>query len=111
MPPRGLSLPADPSRLHQVVTNLLSNAIKFTPAGGTITTELRRDGDDAVLTVSDTGIGIEPQFLPLIFDRFTQADVSSTRGFGGLGIGLAIVRHLVEMHGGTVRAESGGSGG
>ncbi|HEX8616576.1 MAG TPA: ATP-binding protein [Thermoanaerobaculia bacterium] len=110
LPPQPLMLTADPARLHQVVTNLLSNAIKFTPAAGTITVELRSDADAATLTVRDTGIGIDADFLPFIFDRFTQADVSSTRGFGGLGIGLAIVRHLVELHGGTVHAESAGSG-
>ncbi|HEX8253726.1 MAG TPA: ATP-binding protein [Thermoanaerobaculia bacterium] len=110
LPPSPVTLVADAARLHQVVTNLLSNAVKFTPAQGTVRIELQREDGDGVLSVTDTGIGIDPQFLPFIFDRFTQADTSSTRGFGGLGLGLAIVRHLVELHGGSVRAESAGSG-
>ncbi|MCA1559844.1 MAG: response regulator [Acidobacteria bacterium] len=98
----------DPDRLQQVIWNLLSNAVKFTPAGGKVTVVLARDGDSDYLTVSDTGIGIDPAFLPNVFDTFRQADASSTRAHGGLGLGLSIVRHLVEMHGGTVRAESDG---
>jgi signal transduction histidine kinase len=101
---------ADPDRLQQVFWNLLSNAVKFTPARGRITCHLRRDGDDLALRVSDTGAGIDPKFLPCVFDRFRQADSSSTRSQGGLGIGLTIVRHIVELHGGTVRAESAGEG-
>jgi signal transduction histidine kinase/CheY-like chemotaxis protein len=98
----------DATRLQQVVGNLLSNAMKFTPAGGRITVDLRPDGAGSCLMVTDTGIGIEASVLPHIFDRFRQADTTSRRGHGGLGLGLAIVRHLVELHGGTVRAESGG---
>jgi len=98
----------DPSRFQQVVWNLLSNAIKFTPAGGSVGVRLRRLGGQIELEVSDTGPGIEPDFLPHVFDRFRQADSSSSRSHGGLGLGLAIVRHLVELHGGTVRAESAG---
>jgi CheY-like chemotaxis protein len=98
----------DATRLQQVVSNLVSNAVKFTAAGGRITVDLGPDGAAARLAVSDTGIGIEPDVLPLIFDRFRQADTTSRRGHGGLGLGLAIVRHLVELHGGTVRADSEG---
>jgi CheY-like chemotaxis protein/two-component sensor histidine kinase len=101
---------ADPARLQQVVWNLLSNAIKFTPAGGKITVRLGRRGDDAEIVVSDTGTGIRPEVLPHIFDRFHQADNSITRRFGGLGLGLSIVKHLVELHGGSVSAESEGEG-
>jgi PAS domain S-box-containing protein len=98
----------DPNRLQQVVWNLLSNAIKFTPNGGKVTVELERAGGDVKIRISDTGIGIKEDFLPHVFDRFRQADASSIRKFGGLGLGLAIVRHLVEMHGGTVSALSNG---
>ena len=101
---------ADPVRLQQIVANLLSNAVKFTPEGGTICVGVRRDGGQAELTVSDTGKGISPEFLPHVFERFRQADSSTTRREGGLGLGLAIVRHLVEMHGGTVEATSAGIG-
>jgi len=99
---------ADSSRLQQIVWNLLSNAIKFTPNGGSVHVTLQRIGSQVELGVRDTGIGIEAEFLPHVFDRFRQADASTTRSVGGLGLGLAIVRHLVELHGGTVRAESGG---
>jgi signal transduction histidine kinase len=98
----------DASRLQQVVWNLLSNAIKFTPAGGCVAVRLQSEGSNVLLRVSDTGCGISPDFLPFIFDRFRQADGTSTRNHGGLGLGLAIVRHLVELHGGTVHAESQG---
>lgn len=100
----------DSSRLQQVVWNLLANAIKFTPAGGKV--EIRVERADAALqiSVSDSGQGISPEFLPFIFDRFRQADSSSTRSHGGLGLGLAIVRHLVELHGGSVHADSDGLG-
>jgi signal transduction histidine kinase/ActR/RegA family two-component response regulator len=98
----------DPDRLQQVIWNLLSNAVKFTPSGGTVTIRLRRDDAVDELSVSDTGIGIEPAFLPNVFDMFRQADASSTRAHGGLGLGLSIVRNLVEMHGGDVRVESDG---
>lgn len=100
----------DATRLQQVAWNLLSNAVKFTPTGGRITVQLEQVGDEAHLTVSDTGKGINPDFLPHVFDYFRQADGSTTRKFGGLGLGLAIVRHLVELHGGTVKAASPGEG-
>jgi CheY-like chemotaxis protein/two-component sensor histidine kinase len=100
----------DAARLQQVVWNLLSNAIKFTPAGGRVEVRLERAGANVEIKVSDCGQGISADFLPFIFDRFRQADGTSTRRHGGLGLGLAIVRHLVELHGGTVRAESAGDG-
>ncbi len=101
----------DFQRLQQVVWNLLSNAIKFTPEGGGVELTLAEsDKGKLRLTVTDNGIGIDPEFLPRVFDRFRQADGSSTRKHGGLGLGLAIVRHIVEQHGGTVSAESGGPG-
>jgi CheY-like chemotaxis protein/two-component sensor histidine kinase len=98
----------DPARLQQIVWNLLSNAIKFTPAGGTIRVQLRRIGTDAGIIVTDSGVGIRPEVLPDIFDRFHQADQSITRRFGGLGLGLSIVKHLVELHGGSIAAHSDG---
>ncbi|HEV2845452.1 MAG TPA: ATP-binding protein, partial [Thermoanaerobaculia bacterium] len=98
----------DPDRLQQVAWNLLSNAIKFTPRGGEVTVRLSREGDDLRFEVSDTGEGITPEFLPHVFERFRQENGSTTRVHGGLGLGLAIVRHLVELHGGTVEAESAG---
>ncbi|MEH2463332.1 hybrid sensor histidine kinase/response regulator [Nostoc sp.] len=98
----------DPSRLQQVVWNLLSNAVKFTPSEGQVEIRLERVGTQAQIQVSDTGKGIEPEFLPHVFDYFRQADNSTTRAFGGLGLGLAIVRQIVELHGGTVHAESEG---
>ncbi|HZN63895.1 MAG TPA: response regulator [Tepidisphaeraceae bacterium] len=100
----------DPDRLQQVVWNLLSNAVKFTPVGGRITVALDRVAGQSQVRVTDTGQGIDPKFLPYVFDRFRQADASSTRHHGGLGIGLTIVRHIVELHGGTVEAESRGAG-
>ena len=100
---------ADPDRLQQVVWNLLSNAIKFTPERGHVSLRLANAGAYVEITVSDTGTGIDPEFLPHVFERFRQADVGSRRRYGGLGLGLAIVRHLVELHGGTVTAESPGS--
>jgi signal transduction histidine kinase/ActR/RegA family two-component response regulator len=100
----------DPERLQQVVWNLLSNAVKFTPEGGHVGITLTRDGGQVVVTVRDDGKGINAEFLPFLFERFRQADSSSTRAHGGLGLGLAIVRHLVELHGGAVRAESAGEG-
>jgi len=99
---------ADSARLHQIIWNLLSNAVKFTPNGGRINVRVEQDGTDARVTVKDTGQGIDSEFLPRVFDRFRQADSSTTRSFGGLGLGLAIVRHLVELHGGTVSAQSDG---
>jgi signal transduction histidine kinase/ActR/RegA family two-component response regulator len=100
----------DPDRLQQVIWNLLSNAVKFTPPGGTVTIALSRIGAMDEIRVRDTGIGIDAAFLPSVFETFRQADASSTRTHGGLGLGLSIVRHLVEMHAGTVRAESDGRG-
>ncbi|WP_445629722.1 PAS domain S-box protein [Nostoc sp. DSM 114167] len=96
----------DSSRLQQVIWNLVSNAIKFTPQGGEIEISLESVGSQVKLRVSDTGKGISPDFLPFVFDYFRQADGATTRKFGGLGLGLAIVRHIVELHGGTVKAES-----
>jgi PAS domain S-box-containing protein/excisionase family DNA binding protein len=102
----------DPDRLQQVIWNLLSNSIKFTAATGRIELQLVRapDAREAQIIVKDTGIGISPDFLPHVFDRFRQADSTSTRNYGGLGLGLALVRHMVEMHGGHVRADSAGTG-
>ena len=98
----------DPNRVQQIVWNLLSNAIKFTPAGGEVRVELAADDDSLCLSVSDTGIGISPEFLPHVFERFRQADSSSTRAHSGVGLGLAIVRHLVQLHNGSVEAKSDG---
>jgi signal transduction histidine kinase/ActR/RegA family two-component response regulator len=98
----------DRERLHQVFANLLSNSLKFTPAGGSISVRCDRQGDDVTAIVVDTGHGIEAEFLPFMFRRFAQADTSITRRHGGLGLGLAIVRHLVELHGGSVTATSPG---
>jgi signal transduction histidine kinase/CheY-like chemotaxis protein len=100
----------DPGRLQQVVWNLLVNAVKFTPTGGRVEVRLEAVGSDARITVSDTGQGIAPDFLPYVFERLRQADVTSTRAQAGLGLGLAIVQHLVALHGGTVRADSPGVG-
>jgi CheY-like chemotaxis protein len=100
----------DAARLQQAAWNILINALKFTPAGGAVTIGLREMAGNAQLTVSDTGMGIAPEFIPHVFERFRQADGSITRRHGGLGLGLAIVRHIVEMHGGVVHAESAGEG-
>ena len=100
----------DPDRLQQVVWNLVSNAVKFTPSGGRVEVRLERVNSHIEVAVSDTGVGISPDFLPYVFDRFRQADTGTTRSTGGLGLGLAIVRHIIEMHGGTVEATSGGQG-
>jgi PAS domain S-box-containing protein len=108
--PRAGSVAGDPARLQQVVWNLLSNAVKFTPEGGVVKIGVERLLAQARITVSDTGQGIAPDFLPYVFDRFRQADGSTTRLHGGLGLGLAIVRHLVEAHGGSVHAYSTGAG-
>jgi PAS domain S-box-containing protein len=108
--PNAGPISGDSDRLQQIVWNLVSNAIKFTPSGGLVQVRLERVDSQVEITVSDTGAGINPEFLPFVFDRFRQADSSSTRKAGGLGLGLAIVRHLVELHGGTVRAESEGVG-
>jgi CheY-like chemotaxis protein len=105
-----LVVDGDLTRLTQVVANLLNNAAKYTPAGGRITLATLRDGDDAVIRVSDTGIGIPADRLPEVFEMFAQVERSSARAQGGLGIGLALVRRLVEMHGGSVVAQSAGPG-
>ncbi len=101
---------ADGDRIQQILWNLLSNAVKFTPSGGRVCIQGRREDGEVILSVTDTGEGIEAAFLPFAFDRFRQADASTTRTHGGLGLGLAIVRHLTELHGGTTRAESDGKG-
>jgi len=105
-----LSIPGDPVRLQQVVWNLLSNAIKFTPRGGRVQIRSERVNSHLEIVVSDTGQGISSDFLPHVFDRFRQADQKTSRQHGGMGLGLSIVRHLVELHGGTVRAMSEGEG-
>jgi len=105
-----ITIPGDPVRLQQVVWNLLSNAIKFTPRDGRVQIRSERVNSHLEIVVSDTGQGIAPDFLPHVFDRFRQADQKTSRQHGGMGLGLAIVRHLVEMHGGSVRAASEGEG-
>jgi hypothetical protein len=100
----------DPDRIQQVLWNLLSNAVKFTPAGGRVSIRLRRAEGNARVEVTDSGKGISPQFLPHVFERFRQADATPQRLQGGLGLGLAISRQLVEMHGGAIRADSPGEG-
>jgi PAS domain S-box-containing protein len=105
-----LNIQGDPARLQQVAWNLLSNAVKFTPNGGRVRVEVRRVGEFAELAVIDSGPGIKPSFLPHVFERFRQADGSTTRQHGGLGLGLAIAKHLVEMHGGEIAADSEGEG-
>jgi signal transduction histidine kinase/CheY-like chemotaxis protein len=108
--PRVGAISGDSARLQQVVWNLLSNAVKFTPEGGRVDVILEQLNSHVRIKVSDNGKGIRPEFLPRVFDRFRQGDSSITRAYGGLGLGLAIVRHLVELHGGTVQAESEGEG-
>ena len=108
--PRAGPVTGDPARLQQVVWNLLMNAVKFTPRGGRVELVLRGAGPHVEIVVGDTGQGIAPEMLPHVFERFRQADSSSTRAHGGLGLGLALVRHLVELHGGTVAAGSAGAG-
>ncbi|WP_437904414.1 PAS domain-containing protein [Sorangium sp. So ce327] len=111
-PGEGLShVCGDPDRLQQVMWNLLSNAVKFTPKRGLVTVRVGRSDAQVAISVTDNGKGIATSFLPYVFDRFRQGDSSPTRAHGGLGLGLAIVRHLVELHGGTVEAESPGEGG
>jgi PAS domain S-box-containing protein len=100
----------DPSRLQQVLWNLLTNAIKFTPKGGIVQVLLERVNSHVEVSVVDSGEGIDPEFLPYLFERFSQADASTTRKHGGLGLGLSIVKNLVELHGGTIRAKSAGEG-
>ncbi|MFC5458861.1 response regulator [Massilia niabensis] len=99
----------DPTRLEQVATNLIDNALKYTPAGGTIDITIAAEGDDVLLSVRDTGVGIAPDLLPHVFDVFVQGTISLDRAQGGLGIGLSLVRRLVELHGGSVKATSGGA--
>jgi CheY-like chemotaxis protein len=101
---------ADGRRVQQIVWNLISNAVKFSHRGGVVEVELRDLGSGVEISVADSGVGIEPDFLPYVFERFRQADSSSTRQYGGLGLGLAIVRHLAELHGGSVTAVSPGVG-
>jgi PAS domain S-box-containing protein len=108
--PAPVSVVGDPNRLQQVVWNLVSNAVKFTPPGGHVRVAIGAVNDHAELEVTDTGVGISSAFLPYVFDRFRQADGSFTRPHGGLGLGLAIARHLVELHGGSVEAKSEGEG-
>ncbi len=108
--PRAGPVSGDPDRLRQIVWNLLSNAVKFTPKKGKVQVRLTRVNSHVELTVSDTGVGISPEFLPHVFERFTQADSSSTRHHSGLGLGLGIARHLVELHGGEISAHSDGAG-
>jgi PAS domain S-box-containing protein len=100
----------DPARLQQIIWNLLSNAVKFTPKDGTVQVAMERVESHLEITVTDTGMGIKPEFLPYVFERFRQADSSTTRRHGGLGLGLAIVKNLVELHGGKVQAKSPGEG-
>jgi PAS domain S-box-containing protein len=108
--PAGGPVGGDPDRLQQIFWNLLSNAVKFTPKGGRIQVRLQRINSHVEVAVSDTGRGVDPKLLPFIFERFRQGDSSTTREHGGLGLGLAIVRHLVELHGGVVKAHSEGPG-
>src|SRR5262249_210773 len=106
--PTTLMILGDASRLQQVFWNLLSNAVKFTPAGGIIDGSVRLERSHVEVTVRDNGEGINAEFLPFVFDRFRQADGSLNRKHGGLGLGLAIVRHIVELHGGTAQVSSAG---
>jgi signal transduction histidine kinase len=110
LPPCPVVVHGAPLRLQQIVWNLMSNAVKFTPKGGRVAARVWAEGGEAMVEVTDTGIGIAPEFLPHVFDRFRQADGSTTRQYGGLGLGLAIVRALAELHGGWVRADSEGLG-
>ena len=106
----GLWVNGDATRLEQIVTNLLTNAVKYTPAGGTVRVVAAAEGDEVVIRVADTGIGIDPALLPHIFERFIQADTGPARGHGGLGLGLTLVKHFVELHRGRVSATSEGTG-
>jgi signal transduction histidine kinase len=108
--PQSVVVVGDETRLRQVLWNLLSNAVKFTPAGGRVTVDVHADDGHAELLVTDTGMGIPQSFLPYVFDKFRQADGSFTRLYGGLGLGLAIARHLIESHGGSIEARSAGAG-
>jgi CheY-like chemotaxis protein len=106
--PRAAPISGDPNRMQQIVWNLVSNAVKFTPKQGVVQVRLERVNSHVEIVVSDTGTGITPDFLPHIFERFRQADSGTTREHGGIGLGLAIARHLVELHGGTIHAASAG---
>jgi signal transduction histidine kinase len=108
--PRAGTISGDPHRLQQIVWNLLSNAVKFTPAGGKVEVTLDRMNSHLRLMVCDTGKGIHKRFLPHVFDRFRQAETTISRTHGGLGLGLSIARHLVELHGGSIEASSEGEG-
>jgi signal transduction histidine kinase len=108
--PEPIVLNVDADRIQQVVGNLVANALKFTPRGGEVRLSVRRENDRAIITVRDTGDGISPEFLPQVFDRFRQASVGDSRNYSGLGLGLSIVQHLVQLHGGSVKAESDGLG-
>ena len=108
--PRVGPVSGDPDRLQQVVWNLMANAVKFTPRDGRVQVRLQRVNSHVEIEVSDTGVGIRPDFLPYVFERFRQGESGTTRKTGGLGLGLAIVRHIIEMHGGTVHAASAGEG-
>ena len=110
LPREPVTVEGDAGRLQQIVWNLLSNAVKFTPADGHVYGNVSIKGNEALIAIADTGIGIAPEFLPHLFDPFTQADGTTTRAAGGLGIGLAIVQHLTELHGGRVTVASGGPG-
>jgi signal transduction histidine kinase len=110
LPSEAITIVADPVRIEQAISNLMSNAVKFTPDGGRILVSLSRDQGEALIEVRDTGIGIEPEFLPRVFERFSQAHSGINRRYGGLGLGLAIAREMVEMHGGKMTAESEGWG-
>jgi signal transduction histidine kinase len=110
LPSEPVTVDGDAGRLQQIAWNLLSNAVKFTPADGHVYARVSSKGTEALVAIADTGIGIAPEFLPHIFDRFTQADGTTTRSAGGLGIGLAIVQQLTELHGGRITVASGGPG-
>lgn len=107
---RGSIIDADPDRFQEILWNVLSNSVKFTPKGGKIEFNVERLDHHLEVVISDSGVGIAPEFLPLVFERFRQAKQDGDRKVGGLGLGLAIVRHLVELHGGTVTASSAGQG-
>jgi signal transduction histidine kinase len=110
LPPEPVRVVADPARIAQVLGNLLNNASKYTPEGGSVSVEVRNEADAVVIRVSDDGIGLEAEKIPLLFELFSQIDATIDRSQGGLGIGLAMVRRLVELHGGSVVAESPGLG-
>ena len=110
LPRESIYVNADPVRLTQIFGNLLNNSCKYTPPGGRISVTAEREGNEAVVTVADTGIGIPPDKLSSIFEMFTQIDGSIERSHGGLGIGLTLVKRLVEMHGGSIEARSAGEG-